>query len=101
MTPPFPVYPDYDQPSVLHTDTSRLGLNCSLFQMQNERVRILGFGSRIWAGAEEKYHSSKLKFLALKWAVCKHFRGYLFYVSHFDVYRDYNLLTYANRFKLI
>ena len=45
-------------------------------------------------GAEKKYDSPKLEFLALKWAVCEHFRDYLFHVLHFDVYTDYNPLTY-------
>ena len=45
-------------------------------------------------GAEKKYHSSKLEFLGLKWAICDHFRDYLYYAEHFDVYTDFNLLTY-------
>ena len=62
--------------------------------MQNGKLRVLGFGSRTLVGAGKKYHSSKLEFLALKWAVCEHFRDYLFYVPRFDVYTDYNPLTY-------
>ena len=80
VTPPILVYPAYDQPFILHTDACRLGLGCSLFQMQNEKLRVLGFGSRTLVGAEKKYYSSKLKFLALKWTVCEHFLDYLFYV---------------------
>ena len=94
MTPPILAYPDYDQPFILDTDASRLGLGCSLFQMQNGKLRVLGFGSRTLVGAGKKYHSSKLEFLALKWAVCEYFRDYLVYVPHFDVYTDYNPLTY-------
>ena len=94
VTPPILVYPGYDQPFILHADACRLGLGRSLFQMQNEKHRVLGFGSRTLVGAEKKYYSSKLEFLALKWAVCEHFRDYLFYVPRFDVYTDYNPLTY-------
>ena len=94
MTPPILAYPDYDQPFILDTDTSRLGLGCSLFQMQNGKLIVLGFGSRTLVGAGKKYHSSKLEFLALKWAVCEHFRDYLVCVPHFDVHTDYNPLTY-------
>ena len=94
VTPPILAYPDYDQPFILHTDASHLGLGCSLFQMQNGKLRVLGFGSRTLVGAGKKYHSSKLEFLALKWAVCEHFRDYLFYAPHFDVYTDCNPSTY-------
>ena len=56
--------------------------------MQNEKLEVLGFGSRTLVGFEKKKHSSKLEFLALNWTVCKHFRYHLFYVPHFDVYTD-------------
>lgn len=75
-----------------YTDASPNGLCCSLFQMQNAKLRVLGFGSRTFVGAEKSYHGSKTEFLALKWTVCKHFQNY-FYVPHFDVYADYNLLA--------
>ena len=68
-------------------------LGCALYQEQNGKLRILGFGSRTLVGAEKKYHSSKLEFLGLKWAM-DHFRDYLYYAEHFDVYTDFNLLTY-------
>ena len=44
-------------------------------------------------GGEPKYHSSKLEFLALKWAVTEQFRKYLQY-QPFTVRMDNNLLTY-------
>ena len=44
-------------------------------------------------GGEPKYHSSKLEFLALKWAVTEQFREYLQY-QPFTVCTDNNLLTY-------
>ena len=42
---------------------------------------------------ERNYHLTKLKFLALKWAVTEHFKEYLPYQS-FAVQTDNNLLTY-------
>ena len=42
---------------------------------------------------EKNYHSTKLKFLALKWAVIEHMKEYLPYQS-FLVRTDNNLLTY-------
>ena len=42
---------------------------------------------------EKKYHSMKLEFLALKWAVREHFKEYLLY-QPFLVKTDNNPLTY-------
>ena len=57
-------------------------------------LKILRFGSRTFVGGKKKYHSSKLELLALKRAVCEHFQDYLFYVPYFNLYTDYNPLTY-------
>ena len=65
-----------------------------MYQYQNDELRVLGYGSRTLVGAETKYHSSKLELLALKWSICEHFRDYLFYADHFDVYTDFNPLVY-------
>ena len=45
-------------------------------------------------GGEGKYHSSKLEFLALKWAVTDQFKEYLRY-KPFMVHTDNNPLTYV------
>ena len=42
---------------------------------------------------DKNYHSTKLKFLALKWAVMEHFKEYLLY-QPFLVKTDNNPLTY-------
>ena len=94
MTPPVLSHPDFSKSFILHTDASGLRLGCTLFQFQDEKLRVTGFGNCTLVGAELKYHSSKLEVLALKWAVYEHFRDYLFYVPHFDMYTDYNPLTY-------
>ena len=44
--------------------------------------------------SEQKYHSSKLEFLALKWAVTDQFHEYL-YGGTVEVHTDNNLLTYV------
>ena len=92
--PPILAYPNFSVPFILHTDVSSAGLGCGLFQEQDGTIRVIGYGSRTLVGSEEKYHSSKLEFLALKWTVCDHFRDYLFYAPEFHVYTDYNPLTY-------
>ena len=51
------------------------------------------FASHELKGGEPKYHSSKLEFLALKWAVTEQFCEYLQY-QPFTVRTDNNPLTY-------
>ena len=63
-------------------------------------MRILGFGSRALRKAEQGYHSSKLEFLSLKWAVCEQFRDYLLYAKEVHVYTDNNPLLYILSAKL-
>ena len=74
-SPPFLSYPDFDQPFILHVDASTKGLGAGFYQYKDKKVRILGYGSRDLAKAEQKYHSSKLEFLSLKWAVWEQFRN--------------------------
>ncbi|KAJ7986951.1 hypothetical protein DPEC_G00333700 [Dallia pectoralis] len=74
----------------------RPGPGAVLYQRQNGKLRVIGYGSRTLTPAERNYHlhSGKLEFLALKWAVCEKFRDYLYYAPHFTVYTDNNPLTY-------
>ena len=44
---------------------------------------------------KKKLHSSKLEFLALKWAITEKFSDYLKYGPSFIVYTDNNPLTYV------
>ncbi|KAJ8007710.1 hypothetical protein DPEC_G00096990 [Dallia pectoralis] len=96
MTPPVLAYPDFNLPFTLHTDASDQGLGAVLYQRQNGKLRVIGYGSRTLTPAERNYHlhSGKLEFIALKWAVCEKFRDYLYYAPHFTVYTDNNPLTY-------
>ena len=43
--------------------------------------------------SEKNYDAHKLEFLALKWSVTERFHEYL-YGREFEVYTDYNPLTY-------
>uniref|UniRef100_A0A674MFQ5 Gypsy retrotransposon integrase-like protein 1 n=1 Tax=Takifugu rubripes TaxID=31033 RepID=A0A674MFQ5_TAKRU len=96
-SPPILAYPDYDLPFVLHTDASNEGLGAVLYQEQGNKLRVIAYGSRTLTPAEKNYHlhSSKLEFLALKWAICDKFRDYLYYAPTFTVYTDNNPLTYV------
>lgn len=95
--PPILAYPDFEWQFVLHTDASDKGLGAVLYQSQNGKLRVIGYGLRTLTPAERNYrlHSGKLEFLALKWAVCEKFRDYLFYAPHFTIYTNNNPLTYV------
>ena len=95
--PPILAYPKYDQPYVLHTDASQLGLGAVLYQSQDGVMRVISYASRTLTPAEKRYHlhSGKREFLALKWPICDEFRDLLYYAPSFCVYTDNNPLTYV------
>ena len=53
----------------------------------------MAYGSWVLTMHEKNYHSMKLEFLALKWAVMEHFKEYLLY-QPFLVKTNNNPLTY-------
>ena len=74
-------------------DALKLGLGAIVSQKQsNGRHHQVAFGSRVLHSVKVNYHSTKLKFLAMKWSI-KHFLTYLL-GHHFKVCMDNNLLTY-------
>ena len=92
---PVLVFPDFDKPFLLETDTSKEGLRVALSQKQsNGWYHPTSFGSHSLTPAERNYHSSKLEFLALKWSVTEHFKEYLTYAP-FVVQTDKDLFTYV------
>ena len=95
--PSIMAYPDFNSPFILHTDACELGLGAVLYQCQIVKPRVIAYGSRTLTPAEKGYHlqSGKLEFLALKWAICDHFRDYLYYAPTFTVYTDNNPFTYV------
>ena len=94
MTAPILVFADFKKPFQLETDTSKEGLGAVPLQESDDgQYHPVAFTSRELKGGEPKYHSSKLEFLALKWAVTEQFREYLQY-QPFTVCMDNNPLTY-------
>ena len=78
----------------LETDASKEDLGAVLLQESDDgRFHQVAYARRKLKGGELKYHSSKLEFLALKWAVTEQFREYLQY-QPFTVWTDNNPLTY-------
>ena len=94
MTTPVLAFADFEKEFQLETDASSEGLGAMLLQKQEDgKWHPIAFGSRKLKGGEAKYHSSKLEFLALKWAITEQFREYLQY-RPFTVLTDNNPLTY-------
>ena len=94
MMAPVLVFADFKKPFWLETDASREGLGAILLQESDDgQYHPVAYASRELKGGEPKYHSSKLEFLALKWAVMEQFREYLQY-QPFMVWMDNNPLTY-------
>ena len=86
---------NFKQPFQLEMDASRDGLGAVLSQKQSYcKYHPVAYASKSLKGSEEKYHSSKLEFLALKWAVVDQFREYLQY-QPFHIKTDNNPLTYV------
>ena len=94
MTAPILVFADFKKPFRLETDASKEGLGAVLLQeLDDGQYHPVAFTSHELKGGEPKYHSSKLEFLALKWAVTEQFHEYLQY-QPFTIRTDNNLLTY-------
>ena len=95
LTVPVLVFADFKKPFLLETDASIEGLGAVLSQEQDDgRYHPVAYASCGLKGGELKYHSSKLEFLALKWAMTEQFREYLQY-QPFLVRTDNNPLTYV------
>ena len=82
------------KPFLLETDASKYGLGAILQQVQEDgRYHPVAYTSHALRRSEANYHSSKLEFLALKWAVTQQFKEYLMY-QPFTIRTDNNPLTY-------
>ena len=95
LTAPVLAFADFKKPFLLETDASIEGLGAVLSQEQDDgHYHPVAYASRSLKGGELKYHSSRLEFLALKWAMTEQFREYLQY-QPFLVRTDNNPLTYV------
>ena len=94
MQSPVLAFTDYTQDFLLETDASKEGLGAVLSQKQEDgRFHQVAYGSQALTTHEKNYHSMKLEFLVLKWAVTEHFKEFLLY-QNFLVRTDNNPLTY-------
>ena len=91
---PVLAFTDLKKPFLLETDASKYGLGTVLQQVQEDgRYHPVAYASCALHGSEANYYSSKLEFLALKWAMTQQFKEYLMY-QPFTVRTDNNPLTY-------
>ena len=91
--------PDFNKPFLLETDASGKGLGAILSQKQEDgHYHPITYASRVMNATEQRYHSNKKEFLALKWAVIEQFHEYLYPYHNnrmeFVVCTDNNPLTY-------
>ena len=94
MNSPVLAFADYSKEFLLETDASKEGLGAVLSQKQDDGwFHLVAYGSWALTMHEKNYHSMKLEFLALKWAITEHFKEYLPY-QPFLVKTDNNPLTY-------
>ena len=96
---PILAFPDFGKPFLLEMDASGKGLGAVLSQKQSDgRYHPIAYASHIMTETEQRYHSNKQQFLALKWAVTEQFHEYLSPYgknrNEFVVRTDNNPLTY-------
>ena len=84
MNTPILAFTDCTRDFLLKTDTSKEGLGSVLSQKQADgQYHLVTYGSQTLTAHEKNYHSTKLDFLALKWAIMEHFKKYLLYQPFF------------------
>ena len=94
MSSPVLAFADYTKDFLLKMDASKEGLGAMLSQKQVDgQFHPVVHGSWALTAHEKNYHSTKLEFLVLKWAIKEHFKECLLY-QPFLVKTDNNPLTY-------
>ena len=94
---PILAFLDFNRPFLLETDASK-GLGAVLSQKQVDGwYHPIAYASRVMNETEQRYHSNKQEFLALKWVVTEQCHEYLLPYgknrNEFVVCTDNNLLT--------
>ena len=71
---PILAFLDFNKPFLLETDASGRGLRAVLSQKQADgRYQPIAYASHVMNETEQRYHSNKQEFLALKWAITEQF----------------------------
>ena len=78
-------FPDFSKPFLLEMDTSGKGLGAVLSQKQSDgRYHPIAYASRIMNETEQRNHSNKQEFLALKWETDNNPLTYIFLTANLD-----------------
>ena len=93
--PPVLAYANFDATFFVHVDASGQGLGAIMYQQLGDKIETVAYASRTLRPAEQRYHSTKLEFLAMKWAITHQFSHYLAYAESFKVFTDNNPLLYV------
>ena len=94
MSSPVLAFTYYMKDFLLKMNASKEGLGAVLSQKQADGCfHLVAYDSQALTAHEKNYHSTKLEFLALKWAITEHFKEYLLY-EPFLVKTDNNPLMY-------
>ena len=94
MNSPVLAFTNYTKDFLLETDAYKEGLGAVLSQKQEDgQFHLVAYGSQALTTHKKNYHSTKLEFLVLKWAITEHFKEYLLY-QPFLVKTDNNPLMY-------
>ena len=87
-------FADYTKDFLLETDALKEGLGAVLSQKQEDGwFHLVAYGSQALTMHEKNYHSMKLEFLALTWAVTEHFKECMLFQALL-VRTNNNTLTY-------
>ena len=94
ISAPILAFADYTKDFLLKMDTSKDGVGVVPSQKQADgHYHLVAYGRWVLTAHKKNYHSTKLEFLLLKWAINEHIKEYLLY-QPFLVRTDNNLLTY-------
>lgn len=96
-TAPVLACPDFEQPFVLQTDASSVGLGAVLTQTLQGEERVIAYASRALAGPETRYSVTEQECLAVVWAI-RRFRPYLEGYK-FTVITDHSSLRWLHNLK--
>ena len=94
MNSPVLSFANYTKDFLLKMDASKEGFGAILSQKQEDGwFHLVAYGSWALTTHAKNFHSTKLEFLVLKWAIMEHFKEYLLY-QPFLVKTDNNPLMY-------